>query len=616
MFYSQIILAKKGPLGKIWLAAHWDRKISKAQVFQTDISESVDNVVSPQVPLALRVSGHLLLGIVRIYQRKVKYLFTDCSEALVKIKLAFRPGVVDLPAGEIGMFTANINVNTLGKFDDVGNEDAFEGVNFEVDDWMQVVDENNQNTSNMLTPHRGLGLRSEKTPRVNFDATLSTAASSSKRSGRRSSYLDGLGMSDMGPGDGDAWGEFLPYDENAQDKTVESIEVGRDAANVSRRLSKVSAGMSSAENTPTVSQKYAEAPKGGADVSMAAVSGLEAAMEAEWQPMDMDIDVEMGDVDLDGADIEVRVESDGEGLQEQTVQQAKKKTKKTKKRKRGKGAGGDMAVLARGIDERTELSNALIRAALEDASDLQLWRLNPAKRLLIEASESPATFSSYRLRLGGFSVRKMLDLPWMISGSGADVFRKRLVNVQNEGSADVEIARKASGLDVPLSTDEPLHEDPGAKMSASRFSEVPVPDIEGIEGDFAEDFHDNFDESFANNNMQEEGGDIDITDGDIKVRQSLGSLELSTESVGEASKWNKRTLAMMQFLKGTLEGADSVSYQSLAKGRARRTVAGCFFELLQLKTLGRIDVDQSAGAYTDIHIKRGPSFEDAMPMLA
>lgn len=41
MFYSQIILAKKGPLGKIWLAAHWDKKLSKMQVFQTDITKSV-----------------------------------------------------------------------------------------------------------------------------------------------------------------------------------------------------------------------------------------------------------------------------------------------------------------------------------------------------------------------------------------------------------------------------------------------------------------------------------------------------------------------------------------------------------------------------------------------
>ena len=100
MFYSQIILAKKGPLGKIWLAAHWDKKISKAQIFQTNIEDSVGSIVKPTVPLALRVSGHLLLGLVRIYQRKVKYLFSDCSQALVKIKMAFRPGVVDLPTGK------------------------------------------------------------------------------------------------------------------------------------------------------------------------------------------------------------------------------------------------------------------------------------------------------------------------------------------------------------------------------------------------------------------------------------------------------------------------------------------------------------------------------------
>jgi len=49
------------------------------------------------VKLALRTSGHLLLGVVRIYSRKAKYLLADCNEAFVKIKMAFRPGVVDLP---------------------------------------------------------------------------------------------------------------------------------------------------------------------------------------------------------------------------------------------------------------------------------------------------------------------------------------------------------------------------------------------------------------------------------------------------------------------------------------------------------------------------------------
>lgn len=90
-FYSQIILAKKGPLGKVWLASHWgDKKLSRPQIFNTDIAASVESIVHPQVPLALRVSGHLLLGVVRIYSRQVKYVLTDCHEAMVKIKMAFR----------------------------------------------------------------------------------------------------------------------------------------------------------------------------------------------------------------------------------------------------------------------------------------------------------------------------------------------------------------------------------------------------------------------------------------------------------------------------------------------------------------------------------------------
>ena len=37
---------------------------------------------------------------VRIYSRKVNYLFDDCSEALLKIKQAFRSTAVDLPPEE------------------------------------------------------------------------------------------------------------------------------------------------------------------------------------------------------------------------------------------------------------------------------------------------------------------------------------------------------------------------------------------------------------------------------------------------------------------------------------------------------------------------------------
>ena len=41
-----------------------------------------------KVPLALRLSGQLLLGVVRIYNRKLDFLQRDSAEALVKIRQA------------------------------------------------------------------------------------------------------------------------------------------------------------------------------------------------------------------------------------------------------------------------------------------------------------------------------------------------------------------------------------------------------------------------------------------------------------------------------------------------------------------------------------------------
>ena len=50
-----------------------------------------------QIKIALRTSGHLLLGVTKINWRKAKYLLADCNEALLKIKNAFIVGLVDLP---------------------------------------------------------------------------------------------------------------------------------------------------------------------------------------------------------------------------------------------------------------------------------------------------------------------------------------------------------------------------------------------------------------------------------------------------------------------------------------------------------------------------------------
>ena len=48
--------------------------------------------------MALRTTGHLLVGVARIYWRKTKYLQADCNDALLRMRLTFRPGSIDLPA--------------------------------------------------------------------------------------------------------------------------------------------------------------------------------------------------------------------------------------------------------------------------------------------------------------------------------------------------------------------------------------------------------------------------------------------------------------------------------------------------------------------------------------
>ncbi|RDX59867.1 Sister chromatid cohesion 1 protein 3, partial [Mucuna pruriens] len=44
--------------------------------------------MDPGVPIALRMSGHLLLGVVRIYSKKVEYLHQDCKDALTGLHKA------------------------------------------------------------------------------------------------------------------------------------------------------------------------------------------------------------------------------------------------------------------------------------------------------------------------------------------------------------------------------------------------------------------------------------------------------------------------------------------------------------------------------------------------
>ena len=88
MFYSESLLAKTGPLARVWLASNFERKLTKQNVINSKLEDNVRDIVGQgQAPMALRLSGQLLLGVVRIYSRKARYLLDDCTDALGKIKM-------------------------------------------------------------------------------------------------------------------------------------------------------------------------------------------------------------------------------------------------------------------------------------------------------------------------------------------------------------------------------------------------------------------------------------------------------------------------------------------------------------------------------------------------
>ncbi|XP_047947640.1 sister chromatid cohesion 1 protein 2 isoform X4 [Salvia hispanica] len=86
MFYSQLLLSKKGALGIIWMAAHCHKRLKKDQVHHTHIPSSVDKILDDGVPVVThRILAFLLLGVVRIYSKKVEYLLNDCHEILNRL---------------------------------------------------------------------------------------------------------------------------------------------------------------------------------------------------------------------------------------------------------------------------------------------------------------------------------------------------------------------------------------------------------------------------------------------------------------------------------------------------------------------------------------------------
>lgn len=295
MFFQQELLSKRnGPLAKVWLASHMgDRKLSKAQLLGTSIPKSVGTIMGQDlVPMALRLSGQLLLGVARIYSRKAKYLMDDCNDALLKIKMTFRPGAtaaVDMTAEQANVAKGAITRQEQLNDFDMLYQDA------DMDFWQQEA------YPPSSTPARAVAIAD--------DADITRFDDDFEMELPRVEFGDDVfgGVGDFDLGMGDAFGlDGIAGQKRPRDEDDISVELGRDLNSSARKSARMSLGLGAAADDDTFDQTFGMEYGGG---------GEGYGNEVDFEPIPMGSDPfrgvnGAGDFDLTGV-LDGQPEADG-----------------------------------------------------------------------------------------------------------------------------------------------------------------------------------------------------------------------------------------------------------------------------------------------------------------
>eukprot|EP00639_Heterosigma_akashiwo_P010594 CAMPEP_0206377538 /NCGR_PEP_ID=MMETSP0294-20121207/10225_1 /ASSEMBLY_ACC=CAM_ASM_000327 /TAXON_ID=39354 /ORGANISM="Heterosigma akashiwo, Strain CCMP2393" /LENGTH=304 /DNA_ID=CAMNT_0053826049 /DNA_START=294 /DNA_END=1204 /DNA_ORIENTATION=- len=195
---------------------------------------------------------------------------TDCSEALVKIKMAFRPGVVDLPSGASEAPAAAINVANFGEFDmymDMAMPLSFDDIPA-ADQWMAAASQTITRRQDITMPD------SQQSISVNLEESNSFRL----------------------PDDGMEWTTFVPEEVPGIEISMAPLEATNDSPEVSRALGRESdvseiEGARKAEDLSYLrSQRLKEAGRVsfGEAAEISPKDGLEEEDGPQFLPEDLD----------------------------------------------------------------------------------------------------------------------------------------------------------------------------------------------------------------------------------------------------------------------------------------------------------------------------------------
>ncbi|XP_041025455.1 sister chromatid cohesion 1 protein 1 isoform X2 [Juglans microcarpa x Juglans regia] len=113
------------------MAATMHAKINRRKLDKLNIIKICEEILNPSVPMALRLSGILMGGVVIVYERKVKILYDDVTRLLVEINEAWKvkaaPDPTVLPKGKS---QAKKEAVTLPENEEIDVGDIEQSLNF------------------------------------------------------------------------------------------------------------------------------------------------------------------------------------------------------------------------------------------------------------------------------------------------------------------------------------------------------------------------------------------------------------------------------------------------------------------------------------------------------
>ena len=580
MFYSQVVLTKKGPLAKVWIAAHWEGKLTKQQILQVNLKEAANAVANPEIPIALRISGHLLLGICRIYSRKVKYLLQDCNDALVKIKLSFRPGAVDAEKAVAARQQITIPTRQKDFSEDSDVNDMFNFTNLAMD--LQLDEQLNAEELKELTG--------------NFTANMNEITLNHNYKDFRdemndfSMSMDELQMHALDdlfdPGllreqESEFFDPVLPP---MNDQTLLT-----DASNDPSHLLNVT--------------NIGEMKDNNEDIPLNLNEAQPSLFDETTNQMNIEVenDIPINEiVDLPADDVaHENIANENENQTEMIGEFTEMNDEKGKKRKQRR----EKKII---VDSATVVSKSKYAKIRKNTESLMReFDLVPGslRELREEQRKLRGKWEQTNERIKNYILFLNRD----------EVTEKDKMRVEDVSQEDIR--KQIDQYKLNVSEIQPLKRKSQEESSEERMqgqrrkiSDV-MGDISLVNNDIIQplQFDDmtNYDNDNFNNDMN---NDMNFNNDFNEENEQFGFNEIEKKKQAKQSaSWTMRSAKIHEYLKKKMRDEKEMSYKEFVQGKKRKPVVGCFFELLVLKTQGVIDLEQNE-AYDDIIIKQTETF--------